>query len=235
MDNAPKFDHYTYEDLLDAKQNIDRERYPDRYQKINSLIANFDEKNGIVAEEIISNVNKYSTFWPRFWAAIIDGILFAIILYTECLILGIEYSTEDKFLQAVNGIQISIYFIFMHGLYGQTLGKMALGVMVLNHQDEENINIPQALKRESVNLAINTFWTVLIFAVSISMEWYGSISESLIYSAAIFGLLSILWALSEFVTMLFNQKRRALHDFIGGTVVVRKYKNIITNCGDHPA
>ena len=32
---------------------------------------------------------------------------------------------------------------------------------------------------------------------------------------------STLWYVAELVTMLFNRKRRAVHDFIAGTVVVR--------------
>jgi uncharacterized RDD family membrane protein YckC len=30
-----------------------------------------------------------------------------------------------------------------------------------------------------------------------------------------------IWVWGEFVTMLFNKKRRAVHDFIAGTVVIR--------------
>lgn len=32
---------------------------------------------------------------------------------------------------------------------------------------------------------------------------------------------TVVWLLSELVVLLFNEKRRALHDFIAGTVVVR--------------
>jgi uncharacterized RDD family membrane protein YckC len=31
-----------------------------------------------------------------------------------------------------------------------------------------------------------------------------------------------IWVWSEFLTMLFNQKRRAIHDFMAGTVVIKK-------------
>ena len=42
--------------------------------------------------------------------------------------------------------------------------------------------------------------------------------ESLIFW--VFAVLAT-WFLLELITMLFNKKRRALHDFIAGTVVVR--------------
>jgi len=34
-------------------------------------------------------------------------------------------------------------------------------------------------------------------------------------------ILMQIWVWSEFVTMMFNKRRRAVHDFIAGTVVVR--------------
>jgi uncharacterized RDD family membrane protein YckC len=219
MENAPQFETYSYEELKDAKRHIDKEQYPERYNKINELLHSYENHNH--NDELISDVDRYATFWPRFGAAIIDGILFAIVLYLECLLFGIEYSNDNNLLQAFNGIQISVYFIFMHGLYGQTLGKIAVGVKVLNCEDEKDINVRQALKRESVNLTLNTLWLILIFAMASDLGADNEISQPLLYSVALFGLLSVVWAVSEFVTMLFNDKRRALHDFIGGTVVVR--------------
>ena len=35
------------------------------------------------------------------------------------------------------------------------------------------------------------------------------------------GVLIQVWIWSEFITMLFNKRRRAIHDYIAGTVVVR--------------
>lgn len=37
----------------------------------------------------------------------------------------------------------------------------------------------------------------------------------------ILGIGSLLWFVAEIVTSLMNQKRRAVHDFIAGTVVVK--------------
>ena len=39
-------------------------------------------------------------------------------------------------------------------------------------------------------------------------------------TSGVFSWLSYAWMLSEVVTMLFNEKKRAIHDFIAGTVVV---------------
>lgn len=222
MDSNPNYNNYTLEELLDVQNHIDKEHYPERAKDIQLAISNKMNDPDIKEEiEQQQEVTKYSTFWPRFWAATIDGIVFAIILYFECLIFGVEYSAQDKFLQALNGVQFAIYAIFMHGYFGQTLGKMFMDVKVLNHDTETEINVKQALRRESVNLALNISWVLIILVVATSLEMSGAISEGLSYAVIGFGILAMVWGISEFVTMLFNDKRRAVHDYIGKTVVVR--------------
>ena len=222
MDSRPNYNNYTLEELLDVKNHIDKEKYPERAKEIELALSD-KMKDPEIQEEIEKQqkVSKYSTFWPRFWAATIDGIIFAIILYVECLVFGVEYSTQDKFLQALNGVQFALYAIFMHGYFGQTIGKMIMDVKVLNHDTETEINVKQALLRESVNLALNITWVLIILVVAISLEMSGAISKGLSYAVIGFGILAMVWGVSEFVTMLFNDKRRALHDYIGKTVVVR--------------
>ena len=222
MDASPNYKNYTLEELLDVRSNIDKEIYPERAKEIElalSVKMEHPETKLEVARE--KELDKYSTFWPRFWAATIDGIVFAIILYIECLVFGVEYSTQDTFLQALNGVQFAIYAIFMHGYFGQTLGKMFMDVKVLNHDTETDINVKQALRRESVNLVLNISSVLIILVVATSLEMSGAISEGLSYAVIGFGILALAWTLSEFVTMLFNGKRRAVHDYIGKTVVVR--------------
>ena len=222
MDYEPNFSEYSYDELLDAEKHIDKEAYPDRYEKVIKLLndPNHIPEGKVEALKEIE-IDKYSTFWPRFWAATIDGILFAILLYIECLIFGVEYSTQDKFLQALNGVQFAIYAIFMHGYFGQTLGKMFMEVKVLNHATETEINVKQALRRESVNLVLNISWVLIILTVATTLEMTRAISVGLSYAVIGFGILALVWGISEFVTMLFNDKRRAVHDYIGKTVVVR--------------
>jgi uncharacterized RDD family membrane protein YckC len=222
MDANPVYNNYTLEELLDVQNHVDKEQYPERAKEIELAISDKMKDPNINKEiEKQQKLNKYSTFWPRFWAATIDGIVFAIILYVECLIFGVEYSAQDNFLQALNGVQFAIYAIIMHGYFGQTLGKMLMDVKVLNHDTETEINIKQALRRESVNLSLNISWILIILVVATSIKMSGVISDSLSYAVIGFGILAMVWGISEFVTMLFNDKRRAIHDYIGKTVVVR--------------
>ncbi len=45
-------------------------------------------------------------------------------------------------------------------------------------------------------------------------------SEAFSYADMVLGIAALLWFAGEIVTCLLNKKRRALHDFIAGTVVV---------------
>jgi uncharacterized RDD family membrane protein YckC len=222
MDGNPNFENYTFEELNEAKNGINREKYPENYEKIISLLSNpeFVAKTKEIEVETKKEL-KYSTFWPRVLASIIDGLLFILVIYIESLLLGFEYSADDKFLQSVNAVQFSIYAIIMHGIYGQTVGKMLVGVKVLNHENEQPIKMFQSLRRESVTLIISVAWVVLSIVASVVLSQNGADINSLVTALIIFATLSFIWSISEFVTMLFNSKRRAVHDFIGKTVVVR--------------
>ena len=222
MDYTPNYKNYSLNELLDAQKYIDKESFPQRAQELELEIANKIKDPEIKAEfEELETNKRYATFWPRFWAAIIDGLIFTALLYIECLLFGVEYSNQNMVLQAVNGVQYIGYVVFMHGFYGQTLGKMVMDVKVLDHDTETDINLKQSVRRESVNIAINSSWILLLLSISISLQQLGSIHEFLTYLIMGLSSLATLWALSEFITMLFNEKRRAIHDFIGKTVVVR--------------
>ncbi|MBN6187936.1 RDD family protein [Aneurinibacillus sp. BA2021] len=69
----------------------------------------------------------YAGFWIRFLAALIDGIVLGMISY----ILGLA-STEMFSVQwTMQNILGLLYYIILTGLWGQTLGKMVVGVKVV--------------------------------------------------------------------------------------------------------
>src|SRR5215204_61449 len=98
-------------------------------------------------------MEKYQTFFPRFVALLIDSFIM--------LPIGIS---DDWFRQAefpplffyfwipLSALVSPFYIIIMHGLYGQTLGKMAMNVKVLD-VSEEPLKFKQAILRESPQLA----------------------------------------------------------------------------------
>jgi uncharacterized RDD family membrane protein YckC len=113
----------------------------------------------------------------------------------------------------------------MHGKYGQTVGKMATKVRVYDVGTEAPITYRQALLREGIPAVVSGPFLIYVFIglmqgrESAYLLVQGKFSN---YSVLWwFAALPLLWFLVEIVTMLTNDKRRALHDLIAGTVVIR--------------
>jgi uncharacterized RDD family membrane protein YckC len=90
---------------------------------------------------------------------------------------------------------------------------------VLDHVNEkEVIGYRRAFYRESI-----WFFTILLSLVYMAYRNSGpTINEEIhsFYYNIVNGLFSLIWLVIELVTMLFNQRRRALHDYIAGSVVI---------------
>ena len=105
-------------------------------------------------------------------------------------------------------------------LYGQTPGKMACGVKIISI-DESSVSFIKAVMR-------NIFGVILFptfYFIQVSNILKGQLENRALGSYQnmfwLFGAMMI-WVVSEFITMITNQKRQAIHDFIAGTVVIRE-------------
>jgi uncharacterized RDD family membrane protein YckC len=119
------------------------------------------------------------------------------------------------------------YTVLLHARYGQTIGKMITHVRVVNFRTEGKISFKQALLREGIPM--------LLILGSLGYEVFAILTGKLTSSdlakgehvpfnniaLKILTALPVLWFVAEVLTMLTNEKRRALHDIIAGTVVVR--------------
>ena len=161
---------------------------------------------------------KYRTFWRRFWAGQVDG---AVFIPLELLDGWFWRHSSPLALRVLWYVFFSasgpVYSILMHGLLGQTLGKRVLGVRVVDVSGRA-LTMAQAVRREAVNLpfAIGSF--IVGFALVARGESPYAVGQKE-YGPAValmFGLFAL-----ELLTTLTNSKRRALHDFIAGSVVVR--------------
>jgi len=170
---------------------------------------------------------RYSTFGPRFWTGSVDACVLSPITFiaTALLLLNIP-KIAAALLVVLENVGWLFYTVVMHALHGQTVGKMVTKVQVVDFRTERSISWRQAWLREGIPI----FLSLGILGYEVHSILTGRVSpsslangEELIGSKA-FWLLSALpalWFLAEVVTMLTNEKRRALHDLIAGTVVVR--------------
>jgi uncharacterized RDD family membrane protein YckC len=111
-----------------------------------------------------------------------------------------------------------MYLVIGHGRYGQTVGKYLMGVKVMDVNEKDVIGYRRAFLRECV-----WFFAQMAGIVYLIVDTTKSAEPIAIYETyykSIVGLITSTWFLLEVATMLFNKKRRALHDFIAGSVVV---------------
>jgi len=174
----------------------------------------------------------YAGFWRRLPALIIDvTICFLVVAFF--LIAVRESSIPARFLSvSFFGLLVIAYQVVFHAQWGQTIGKMALGIEVTTLSGTA-IGYKEATLRSSVDLIFWVFGLALLLYVLFS--WTGPPWSSLTLDEAtrlidernwiraanqITRIGDHIWLWSEVVVILFNKKRRALHDFIAGTVVI---------------
>lgn len=172
---------------------------------------------------------RYAGFWSRLCAGFIDGILLIpiVVLFTYMEGISIEVAVLSSFLSAA---LYSSYAIYFHGRWGKTVGKMVMKITVQT-LDGRAIGYSEALYRHSVDLVFSILQTIgfVVAFASISSVAYESVSgwmerQELLYARLPVGInhlltITYLWSCSELIVLLFNEKKRALHDYIAGTVV----------------
>lgn len=165
------------------------------------------------------NTNKYSTFWPRLFAAIIDGIVF-IVLGMVIAIIPMENNKNGFiFAQLLYTLIPLTYFVIGHGKYGYTIGKKAMKLKVLRLDERNLIGYKWAFLRESVWVFLNI--AVIVYLV---VDSWGRKTIEVRTLEALEGIVaysSIAWFAIELITMQLNIKRRALHDFIAKSIVIK--------------
>lgn len=159
--------------------------------------------------------NRYDTFSRRIFALWIDGLIISILRYATK---PFEDSSSDFVLNFIFLAFLFLpylYTILFHGFSGQTIGKMIAGIKILDKSEATDINFSQAILRDIIPL----IGVLVLFVLSV----FGLLDESgnATSSAIIFSSIILSWSILEIMTMIFNEKRRALHDYIAGTVVLR--------------
>ena len=172
----------------------------------------------------------YATFFRRLGAGVLDFLLNAAVT------LGIGWIASQSKLIAYLvlpplWLASMLYEPFLHATFGATIGKFAVGIRVVSIRGEQ-IGWKAALLRSSVSLAVTAYWVYCVSTSIYSMppdafhgQGWGNLFQLIklnfppAYETAELAL--GLWFWSEFATMLLNSRRRAIHDFLAGTVVVR--------------
>ena len=136
------------------------------------------------------------------------------------------------FFSIFTSIAIRGYFILGHGLYGRTVGKKTQNVRVVDFKTEQPISMSQAFRRELLFIIL----TLIVLTISALIDFIPVTNESTVSTlgySVIF--LQLVFIIVQVIYCLKNPKRRALHDLIGGTVVVRDNVPLVFATKDNSA
>jgi len=181
-----------------------------------------------------TNSLRYAGFWPRLGSLLLDVIIMlplsALVLWANghCRLFMAYYLIPETFL----GLFYSVYLVRR---YGGTPGKLIVGIRI-RKLDGEPVGYREAFLRYLPE-------AILYFLLSISLLFplfhmsdaeYRSFAflerfEHMIELAPFWykplHWVQVAWVWGELIVLLTNRKRRALHDFIAGTVVVHAPPN----------
>lgn len=172
---------------------------------------------------------SYAGFAPRLGAGIVDALVLLPVMGVygglACL------SWEAAIAAALPYVFASaVYNVYCHARWGQTVGKRVLGIKVLTLVGEP-ICWRHALLRHSVDLAVAAAYSVVWVSGLLALSQVGFESAGFMERLGLVRAagppwghwpqtIGKVWVLSELVVLLLNEKKRAIHDFLAGTVVV---------------
>jgi uncharacterized RDD family membrane protein YckC len=189
-----------------------------------------------------------ATFLQRFVANLVDGMLIGMALFPGTLLVGYGPANLAIIVLVLIAPVHWAYTSYCHGGWGKTLGKHIMDIQVVRAADGGPVSYRRALLRDVGAIAFGAVGTLILIDLvrdgnreyfrvfdGPALEPYdpeNPVSPGELFrdslSAAfpnwqlmVVSVVQWIWAIGELVTMLSNRRRRAIHDFIGGTMVVR--------------
>lgn len=173
----------------------------------------------------------YAGFGVRLGSILLDFVLLMPIALLTTYLNGLNLSF--RYFTPLLSLAFSfLYSIYLVRRYGGTPGKLLMGIRIIKISGDD-VTWKEAILREIVNILLMVFTAIItMFAISKiepihynTLNWMqkeiyiGTFMPSL---GALSMKISIAWTLSELLVLLLNNRKRALHDYIAGTVVVKK-------------
>jgi uncharacterized RDD family membrane protein YckC len=173
----------------------------------------------------------YSTFWRRVGAQLLD-----ILLILPVMALGVAAGALGRGTYIVLAVLMWLfnfgYYIYLVKRFGGTPGKLILGLRIVQLNGLP-VTYQQATLRYIVFLFLSTCSFLALIAGALAMTDVGYASLDWHHrNAALLALapswypwvegLIRLWTLGLLIVMLTNSECRTIHDFMAGTVVIRK-------------
>jgi uncharacterized RDD family membrane protein YckC len=188
-----------------------------------------ERPSAIETSGTVDTAVRYGGFWRRFGAYWLD-----LLFFMPVVVLSLYLSGTTRYFYALALLPSLLtglwYHVYLVKQFGGTPGKLVLGLRI-RRIDGEPVGYREAILRglvgEVLSIAISIAFSVAALRMSDteyrSMTYLARAQQLMAQAPAWYrpiNALNQLWAWGEFIVMLTNRKRRALHDFLAGTVVL---------------
>ena len=167
---------------------------------------------------------QHQTFLRRAVAYFVDGVPFDLVQGLSGAFVGYLHSYYAGLAWGQFwGWALIAYRVLLHGFWGQTLGKKLFKVRVVA-LDGQPLSMKRALLREIVPIVLglaSLLYVILNLEAYEHMVMAGVPDARLATAGNVELIVLIVWQLAQILTVALNNKRRAIHDYIAGSVVVR--------------
>jgi len=189
-------------------------------------------ESSLETPNIGNDFSFYAGFWRRAAAASIDAIIIVMIYGLTVKLFGNNNLIVLVIIYSLNVLIVQVGKIVCLSIWGGTPGKLLFGVQVVS-LGLNGISFFQAFVRElpdsliAITYVIFFSFSLHYFKVNgISLETGKNGFQSLFdvngFSMRVVSIVQNYWMLSELVVLLLNKRKRSLHDYLAGTVVVVK-------------
>jgi uncharacterized RDD family membrane protein YckC len=167
--------------------------------------------------------------WRRITAHFLD-LLLMMIAIALLVMIGQRHQDMEILLTPIQGALVFLYTWYYHGRTGQTLGKKWMGIRVVDDRGER-IDFARSLRRNWILFVMSVPWIVATIIALLKIPPAEYLMLSAHGEAALEASLRPGWYepiqfcvgvlfMIDLVLMLATKRRKSLHDYLGGTVVV---------------
>ena len=190
------------------------------------------------------NNDVYADLWTRIAARIVD---FVIMLPVAGLIFYINGLSKDAYFYAIlPNLAIYIWYeVYLVKRYGGTPGKLIMGIKIIQ-KDGDDVDWHASFMRYLVPFCLTLsgifimMWTLGMIDDSTYMNM-GFLKKTLLLSdfnplmSKIQSFTSLGWTIAGIISILSTKRKRAVHDYIAGTVVIKSiYLSKIRGIANQP-
>jgi uncharacterized RDD family membrane protein YckC len=171
----------------------------------------------------------YNTMLRRVCVGFADGVVFLPLTILRHVVEKSESRTVVTAGAFLYYLCVWAYEVWMHGRYGATLGKKFFYLRVTDVSGKP-LTMKQALLRNSIHIGA----TVLVLGLYTAGILLGLPPEDIrdfpprgpappayVWVKWIIGSVVLAWFVADTAAAVINKRRRAIHDLLAGTVVIR--------------